>query len=447
MAGAQRIRVAVAQLAYHPAARVDGRSPLEDPLFVADSSGALPSALRPPGCALDPIVEGRVATLERRVREVHGEQLLARITAILERCQRWGVELLVLPEYSVAAELLPAIAAAAGEVMVVAGSHVIDKRELQGASGGGIYGDLGWQGDARAMQGCAAAPVLHRGEVVHLQGKLHPSEHGDERARWSGRRFATIDLAPLGVDGSLAVLFGNDLRDRSDAVWRDEIEAALGDCRLLAVIASPYLFSPAEGRLRRPIERLGVPLLLALDATFGADTSQIVNVDPPAPPPFVAAPGEEALLLADVDLGRRHADYVGAPSLIFRVHPVADEYAAWSERFAGRLARADADPDADQGTLEALRGECLAARDLLLDVGALIEGDARDRRLRIVADPDAPIADLDHLRALTREVVLPRACLPLDHLGPAMARAALQQLYAWLGEEPAGASGGRPSSR
>jgi len=105
--GATYTRVAVVQLAYHPAALVDRRSPLEDPLF--DPRGG-PDSLLPrahggaAGAAsamsaageLPDAVAADLAALRTRVRNAHNEQHLAKLRAVLEACRGWGTQLVVL---------------------------------------------------------------------------------------------------------------------------------------------------------------------------------------------------------------------------------------------------------------------------------------------------------------------------------------------------------------
>jgi hypothetical protein len=90
-------RVAVVQLAYHPAGLFQRRSPREDPLFdpkrPADS--LLPS--QDPGTS---VLREELGALRQRIREAHDAQLLLKVQAILEACKTWKVELVVFPEYS-----------------------------------------------------------------------------------------------------------------------------------------------------------------------------------------------------------------------------------------------------------------------------------------------------------------------------------------------------------
>lgn len=89
-------RVAVVQLDCHPAAVLPGRTePLEDPLFGPDDE-TLPT----PGAVPDALVEP-IRALRTRVREAYCAQQLRKVTAILDACRGWGVQLVVLPEYTI----------------------------------------------------------------------------------------------------------------------------------------------------------------------------------------------------------------------------------------------------------------------------------------------------------------------------------------------------------
>ncbi len=90
-------RVAVVQLHYQPAALLQRRSPLEEPLAVfGHTEGLLPT-----DGTLPPELETRYRALRQRIRQTYDAQLLLqRLQAILQACQGWGVRLVVFPEYS-----------------------------------------------------------------------------------------------------------------------------------------------------------------------------------------------------------------------------------------------------------------------------------------------------------------------------------------------------------
>ena len=78
-AGATYTRVAVVQMAFHPAIVVGRRSPLEDPLFDLRKDDALaPTAGEVPAA-----IAARLDALRRRIRETYDTQVLAKVGAVL----------------------------------------------------------------------------------------------------------------------------------------------------------------------------------------------------------------------------------------------------------------------------------------------------------------------------------------------------------------------------
>ena len=58
---------------------------------------------------------------------------------ILEWCVAWNVDVVVFPEYSLPPHVLPAVARAGAAMVVVTGSHLVDRAALKE----GIYKGLG----------------------------------------------------------------------------------------------------------------------------------------------------------------------------------------------------------------------------------------------------------------------------------------------------------------
>ena len=81
-------RVAVVQLAYHPAILLANRSPLEDPLGTDDALRVLDDL---PGKLTE-----RLQSLRARIRQTYLGQLRKKIVAVLDFCRRSGVRLVVL---------------------------------------------------------------------------------------------------------------------------------------------------------------------------------------------------------------------------------------------------------------------------------------------------------------------------------------------------------------
>ncbi len=424
-------RVAVVQLAYHPAVIVDRRSPLEDPLYEPDRRDSL---LPERGDVPDALRE-RLEALRRRVREAYGRQLLARAGAALERCRAWGARLVVFPRQSVPWELLGGFADAAGDMVLVAGSHTVDRA----ARRSGVYERL-VAAEAPAV-GQEVFPVIHRGRLLAL-------------VPGAGGAWAPVDL-PDGIPGPMGVVGAPEL-----AEGRRGIEA----CRFLVIPGAgpglgaegapcgarsgapnvPMSVAPdAAARAWEEARRLGRPALYCDEAAAGgtsvfADEASAYDLRRFPERAGHLEAGDEGVIVADVDLGheRGRRGARGAPAvapvaeatLVYRARPVADAYARWLAEGAALLERDDDE------ALEALARRVTAARALLLDVGALSGGAARGRRLkRLLADVDR-ILGVEEVRRFTREVVLPAGVLPLEALRAALARGAADSVFEWLKE-------------
>ena len=150
-------RVAVVQLDVHPAAVVERRTPLEDPLFEFGK----PDSLLPTDGSLPPVFKDRYPLLRQRIRQVYATQVKAKVLAVLEACRQWKVRIVVFPEYSIPDDILGPISDASGEMVIVAGTHAVERDGLKS----GLYEKLGWHGSERPLPtaGQAVCPVLYQG--------------------------------------------------------------------------------------------------------------------------------------------------------------------------------------------------------------------------------------------------------------------------------------------
>jgi len=222
-AGTTYTRVAVVQMAFHPAIVVGRRSPLEDPLFdlrkddsLAPAAGEVPAALAV-----------RLDALRRRIRETYDAQVLGKVRAVLDQCRAWQARVVVFPEYSIPWEILGGVADAAGDMVVVAGTHTVD----QDAKKSGIYERL--VTPVRPQVGQSVCPVLHRGRLLALQAKLNPAsaERGSMRA---GEAWAPV-IMPDGIPGPMGVMVCLDFLFREGGKHQALVAEALAACRFLAV--------------------------------------------------------------------------------------------------------------------------------------------------------------------------------------------------------------------
>lgn len=444
-----RLRVAVVQLAFHPALLIDRRSPREDPLFNPGS----PDSLSPERGELPLPLKEKLDALRRRIRATYDAQLLGRIKAVLERCSAWRARVVVFPEYSVPWELLPAIAAAAAsDMVVVAGTHMVE----QAARRSGLYETLG--APSKPAVGQSVCPVLLGGRLLALAPKIHAS--GVERSSMRpGEAWTPIEM-PEVLGGSMGALAALDFLSRESDRYQALIAEGLSRCRLLAVPSlTPHATAPElAGNAWREAHRYGRPVLFSDGAEAGGtsiyagDAGDAGYAAPDALRRFpdragYLEPDDEGVIVADINLesnespaslpgqARGAVAPFAAASLVYRVHPVGEEYARWLEETEALLASDDDD------ALEAAVIRIDEARDLLLNAGALSGGEARGRRLRrLLAELDK-VTRVEEIRQFTREIVLAKELLPLADLRAAMAGAAADVMFGWLAGREARTAG------
>ncbi|WP_433935863.1 pentapeptide repeat-containing protein [Sorangium cellulosum] len=439
--GSTTTRVAVVQLAYHPAIVLDRRSPLEDPLFdpsrasdsLLPSRGEVPEAIKP-----------KLDALRRRIRETYDAQLLAKIRAVLAACREYGARIVVFPEYSIPWEILEGVAEAAGDMVVVAGTHTVDRA----ARRAGVYERLG--AAALPALGESVCPVLHGGRQLALQAKLSPSiaERSSMRA---GETWTPVEM-PEGIPGPMGVMVYLDFLLREDEQHRHLVAERLGACRFLAVpsLTPHHVMTEFAGKAWawEEARQYGRPVLYC-DGAEGGGTSVLVDEDQehdlrrfPDRAGYLEA-GDEGVIVADVDLGYDRAGGstgraaprpvvpIAEATLVYRGHPAGDAYARWLDGARTLLARDD------EEALEALVARVEEARDVLLNAGALSGGAARGRRLRRLYSELHRVTSVEEIRQFTREVVVPADVLPLEDLRAAMAGAAADVVFAWMAQREA----------
>src|SRR2546425_246913 len=173
-------RLALAQLSFNPAyLDASGVSYLHEPIFLAEGDPGL--------YMLAGLLE--IDALRARIATSLIDHMSHKIKAIIDFSARQGVELLVLPEYSVPLELLEEcknLSVKSGMV-IVAGSHIANKPALS------EYARLKMTRPGEEIKlGSAACPVfLPTGECQLFQ-KLH-------RAKWESTLVPGIPTAPLSL--------------------------------------------------------------------------------------------------------------------------------------------------------------------------------------------------------------------------------------------------------
>lgn len=437
-------RVAVIQLAYHPAALREDKasSPLEDPLFSLKRGDSLI-----PGAgwlAPEPLRE-ELKALRHRIRAVYCDQLRRRLVAVLEACSGMGVQIAVLPEYSVPFDLLEAIAAVAPGMVVVAGTHSVERAALkkntavgapQDAPALDVYQRLGASAAPRLLE--SVCPVLHGGRVVALQPKLNPALPERDFMR-RGERWHPVSL-PEPLRGPMGVLICLDFLYRESPAYREHVAAQLDGCSFIAVpsLTPHYSLPEFSGQATMEARRRGKPVLYC-NTTEEGGTSIYIDEKENARP-FPEGPGalqreDEGLIIADLRLdlvprgkSTRHDEPrlltpIAAAGLVYRARPREREYAAWVEELH-RKASVDDELDA----LETITAHVHEAEALLRDVG---QGGMRRARLTRLQEEIDCAAGVDRVQQLAREVLLPPDVLPLQAVRAAMALGAADVVRWW----------------
>ncbi|WP_441288765.1 hypothetical protein ACSRUE_43795 [Sorangium sp. KYC3313] len=441
-AAASHVRVGVVQLAYHPAVPVPRPSALDDPLW---ELGREISSLLPEGQDSAPLLlKDPLKQLRRRIREAYLAQTKRKVEAILEACRAWSVQILVFPEYSIPPALLESIARTAPDTVVVAGTHFVDDDTLEQRH----YEKLGSSADHDELLGCAVSPVLYGGRLLALIPKLHPAKP-ELRFLQPGQNWAPIDL-PESIGGRLGVLTCLDLLQRESEAHREHVGPHLSQCRLIAApsLTGRHTLAEFDAKALDEARRKGRPVLYADHMAGGGssiyvDEGRAENLRIFPEHAGYLEPGEEGIVIADIDLGHqaagastRHASTspilpYAAASLVYsgvdRVH------AAWYQRLVAVL---DAPEMNARQRLRAVKAFA-AASPPEIPSGA----SARQRRLQRLVHEIEDESDLERIRQLTREIVLPDEVLPLDGLRAALARGAADEIQRWVSERQAGAFG------
>ena len=418
-----KTRVAVVQMDYHPAARINLESPLEDPVYEIKSPHGLPASRE------------SLAPLRTAVRKEYARQLLLRVATVLEHCRAWGTEIVVFPEYSIPYDILGPTADAAGEMVVVAGTHLVDRP----ARRSGIYESLGWSEPVPA--GCNVCPVLHNGRLLGLQPKLFKSKWEPDIKTGTG--WTPVSL-PEPFACSMGVLICLDFLHDADADYQNLVATHLDACRFLVVPSLTPHFTDEEfaSKAWKEANRYRRPVLYA-DTAEGGGTS--IYVDETRFEDLRHFPthaglferGDEGVIVADVDLGYvrpgksstytpyRAIEPVAAASFVYTKHPAAGEYADF--------LRQELTPFVSSGDVDSALDRIEERRELFENAASL-GGRARRRRLGSLLGGIDGVNSTEQIARYTREVILSPETLPLKHLRAALARGSV----AFIEKNPAG---------
>lgn len=446
------VRVAVAQIAFHPA--VHGS--LVDPLGRADPEGKVATSLLPPDLGAPPeALREKHEALSSRIRDAYLDQTTKKLRCLVDQCRSWGVRLLVLPEYSVPAQVLRAVAEAAGPYMVVvAGSCFVDNNVRRRR----WHEDLGGERPGLRQN---VASVLLDSRLIATIAKTHatPEEQRMELASAAGWGPVVLP-GEAGGSLSLGVLICLDFVKRDDDLPGQGPEGRgavpephrapeprfgprLNECRLLAVPAltpetSLPLFQGHHIEESGPGRR---PVLFANWAPGGGSTIVVGERQWDEVKAFpthagVLSANEEGVLIADVDLavvgvgkGGRYGEALpckpfAAASFVYTASEPS--LAAWVSALHEQLPETLGERD---------------EADVLDGAVAWIQAHPPPRA------PTTPMRELrwnrmhqtlenessaEALRRLTREVVFPPDVLPLAGLEQALCRGAGKTLQTWI---------------
>ena len=425
------VRVAVVQLAYHPALR----GSLADPFGKSHPKGVLPLSMLPHDASELAVPQGPYGELSDRIQATYTEQLDLKLRAILSACRAWGVRLVVLPEYSVPAASLEAVADESVGMVVVAGAGFVDRRVQKSQ----VFEQLG-ASQPGLRQNVAA--VLHDRKVIRTVAKLNPTPPEAELDLVRGSTWEPVTL-PEESGGPMGVLICLDFLERQYEAYTKLVEPKLDQCRFLAVPAlTPSSSLPLFlGHLAEEAGPRRRPVLFANHAPGGGSTLVVNERSLEELKDFpshagVFASNEEGVLVADIDLtiagvgkGGRFGECLpikpfAAASLI---HPgITKALGAWHASLRDVLRDVVGDRD---------EGEVLDRVVAWLRENPLPREDAtpmqkrRWNRLRLSLDRES---SLEEVRRLTREVVLPPDVLPLPELEEALARGASRVMHGWV---------------
>ncbi|WP_437970573.1 pentapeptide repeat-containing protein [Sorangium sp. So ce260] len=407
-------------------------------------------SLLPSRADVPEVIKPKLDALRRRIRETYGAQHLARIRAVLSACLEYGARIVVFPEYSIPWEILDGVAGAAGDMVVVAGTHTVDRA----ARRSGVYERLGAAG--LPALGQAVCPVLHQGRLLGLHAKRNMAAV-ERSAMRAGETWAPVEM-PDGIPGPMGVLVCLDFLLRDGAHDRAPAAERVGECRFLAVpSATPHTTLPElAGTVWEEARRYGRPTLYCDGAEGGGtsvyvDEAQVHELRRFPDRAGYLEPGDEGVIVADVDLrferssarlarparpaAPRPVVPVAEATLVYRGHPAGEAYARWLDGARELLGR-----DGDEA-LEALVARLEEARDVLLNAGALSGAAARGRRLRRLYGELDKLTRVEEIRQFTREILVPADVLPLEALRGAIAGAAADVVFAWMTEREAREAG------
>ncbi len=436
-----KTRVAVVQLDYIPAIRLNRQSPFENPTFSLSNSN---SNWLEPQASVSEEIKAKLKSLRARVRDIYTEQLLGKIQTILDACRRWKVKIIVFPEYSIPWEILRDVMNQSRGITIVAGTHRVERQALET----GAYSSLGWSNDPEIAQ--AVCPVFHDGNVLALQPKLSAAKPEIQSIEL-GKSWSPISIP--GIHDSMGILICLDFLYRERDTHRELVGKSLDTCGFVAVPSLTPYFTTDEFeavslqeslRYRRPV--------LYADCASGGGSSIYVDTGRSVGKSFPDVIGklhrnDEGVLIADVDLGYQPrgestsffwtppiVPFAGA-SLVYQRHPLLEEYSNFSQELILDDRNASLTISQSMQRIEARQTH-------LRDVIALKQGvgcQFRSERITRMLDQLDGIDRFEELQKFLRELPLSSGLLPLRDLQAVLSKSCSEIVEAWS-HEPGGES-------
>lgn len=428
------VRVAVVQIAYHWA--IHGS--LCDPKGQCSSDGILPKSTWPQKHFEAPTkLRAARKELSQRVREQYIKQFTRKICSILDTCRTWNVRLVVFPELSIPAASLEEIAAAAGDMTIVAGSSFIDASVDTKAS---PYRRLGWPNEPRLRQN--TCPIIHANKIIGLTPKLHGITEELELDIDVATDWSPVDL-PDDIGGPLGVLTCLDFLERTSHSYSTLVAPKINHCRAIAVPSltsanSLPLFQGHQLEESGPGRR---PTFYANHTPGGGTTifagnRSIENQESFPDQPGILIAGEEGIIVTDVDLAVIGVGKGGRYGETPRVRPFAaatlvytgttPNIAKWLQGLRNVLPE-DAGGEKELEILELVKS-WIVTNPPPLSLASPIQKRRWEHLLHILDDASG----LEILRRLTRDVQLPAEILPLRDLQAALSEGASKAIHEWL---------------
>ena len=438
MAGSAPTRIAVVQIAFHPAAIAAGRSMMADPQF---DFKATTSSLSTEGAPLTQDVQLKLEVLGESVEGEYKAQLLKKITTILSSCVKWGVRLVIFPEYSIPCDLLPKIACHAPGLVIVAGTHTVDRMAIES----GVYEALSLDDAAMPHLGEAVCPVLFQKHLHALQPKLHASPL-ERDSLICGNRWAPVVLPKeAGIPGPIGVLICLDFLACQSKKHILSVSSQLDECALLAVpsLTPSHTTEVFSSKSREESRRYKRVVAYANIAKHGGSTLYIDHKSHGLPFPEgvgTLGPGDEGVIVADIDLSptqRGHSSsyvetahvtpFACAP-LIHAAIRAEESQARLSREFSTRVSDLH---DRDDGALFELLDDISKSQQKLSKTGATsrdFQGRPRDP---LYFSRIKRASSSKKLAPLIRDVVLPTDVLPFQNLRQVMSGGCFDALRLW----------------